>query len=154
LTVGRYAIRGFNSRRFYWDDAVHLFALLVLIVHGVTNQLSLDSKAAITTATKQKPKPSQATLLGLYEHNQSLSTVNNCFLYLVFWIVKFSFLMFYRLLFQTSAPFRKAWWVVAAFSFLTFWVPIGGVLATCAGASTVADYRECCRLAETSSREG
>ena len=140
LTVGRYAIRVYNSRRFYWDDLVHLFALAVLITHGVTNELSLNSKAAIANAAKAKPKPSQAQLLGLYEHNQRLSTVNNCFLYLVFWLVKLSFLLFYRLLFQSSAKFKKVWWAVLAFTFLTFWVPIAGVLSTCAGADTVAAY--------------
>ena len=142
LTVGRYAIRLYNSRRFYWDDLAHLSALLILIIHGVTNEWSLDSKAQITDATNAKPKPSQAELYGLYEHNQRLSTVNNCFLYLVFWLVKLSFLLFYRQLFQSSAVFKKVWWAVFAITVLTFWIPIGGVLATCAGADTVAAYSE------------
>lgn len=143
LTVGRYTIRYVNSRRFFWDDLVHLFALVVLIVHGGTNQLSLNSKATIANAVASKPRPSQSYLLGLYEHNQRLSSVNNCFLYLVFWIVKLSFLMLYRFLFQASRPFKKAWWVVLAFTVLTFWIPIAGVLSTCAGANTVAEYKIC-----------
>ena len=134
---------------------MHLLAFVVLITHGATNQLSLDSKAAITVATAAKPKPSQAQLIGLYEHNQALSTVNNCFLYLVFWLVKLSFLLFYRLLFQASATFKKVWWGVLAFTLLTFWVPIAGVLSTCAGANTVDAYSKssicgspCCRDTE------
>ncbi len=119
---------------------MHLFALAVLITHGATNQLSLNSKAAIANAAKTNPKPSQAELIGLYEHNYSISTVNNCFLYLVFWLVKLSFLLFYRFLFQSSATFKKVWWAVLAFTLLTFWVPIAGVLSTCAGADTVAAY--------------
>lgn len=119
---------------------MHLFALVVLITHGATNERSLNSKAAIADATKAVPKPSQAELIGLYEHNQRLSTVNNCFLYLVFWLVKLSFLMFYRLLFQSSATFKKVWWAVLTFTLLTFWVPIAGVLSTCAGADSVAAY--------------
>lgn len=69
-----------------------------------------------------------------------ISTVNNCFLYLVFWLVKLSFLLFYRFLFQSSATFKKVWWAVLAFTLLTFWVPIAGVLSTCAGADSVAAY--------------
>ncbi len=121
---------------------MHFFALVVLIAHGGTNQLSLNSKAAIAKAADSKPQPSQSYLLGLYEHNQRLSSVNNCFLYLVFWIVKLSFLILYRFLFQSSRLFKKAWWVVLAFTILTFWIPIAGVLSTCAGADTVADYSQ------------
>lgn len=127
-------------RRFYWDDLAHFFALVILIIHGGTNQLSLNSKTAITAAKTATPKLSQDQLLGLYENNYRLSSVNNCFLYLVFWLVKLSFLLFYRFLFRTSAPFKKVWWGVLAFTLLTFWVPIAGVLSTCAGARTVADY--------------
>ena len=140
LTIGRYAIRGYTSRRFYWDDLIHLFALLVLITHGVTDELSLKSKAAIANAAKAKPKPSQDELLHMYQHNQRLSTVNNCFLYLVFWIVKLSFLAFYHMLFKSSERFRKAWWGVLVFVLLTLWIPLAGVLSTCAGANTVAAY--------------
>ena len=122
---------------------MHLFALVVLIAHGGTNQLSLNSKAAITNAVSSEPPPRQSYLLGLYEHNRRLSSVNNCFLYLVFWIVKLSFLMLYRFLFQSSRPFKRAWWAVLAFTVLTFWIPIAGVLSTCAGAHTVADYSRC-----------
>ena len=113
---------------------------MILIIHGVTNEWSLDSKAQIADAATAKPKPSEAELLGLYQHNQTLSTVNNCFLYLVFWLVKLSFLLFYYQLFQTSATFKKVWWGVFAITLLTFWIPIGGVLATCAGADTVTAY--------------
>lgn len=140
LTLGRYIIRYFNSRRLYWDDAVHLFALVILVTHGATNELTLDSKARLRDAMKSTPSPSESHLLGLHEYNHRLSTVNNCFLYLVFWIVKASFLLFYRLLFQTSAAFKKGWWGVTAFTFLTFWIPIAGVLTTCAGAHSVAKY--------------
>lgn len=126
-----------------WDDLVHLSALMVLIAHGGTNQLSLNSKATIAKAADSSPRPSQSFLLELYEHNQRLNSVNNCFLYLVFWLVKLSFLMLYRFLFQSSRSFKKAWWVVLAFTIVTFWIPIAGVLSTCAGADTVAEYSQC-----------
>ena len=37
------------------------------------------------------------------------------------YLVKFSFLMLWRSLFGISDGFRRAWWVVAGFTFLTFW---------------------------------
>lgn len=140
LSAGRYAIRGYNSRRLYWDDLAHLLALLVLISHGVTNQFSLDAKAAIAQANTEHPKPSEAHILDLYVHNQRISTVNNCFLYSIFWIVKISFLLLYRVLFKTSAAFRKAWWIILGATLLLYWVPIAGVLATCANAQTIVGY--------------
>lgn len=61
-----------------------MFALVILITHGTTMELSLGLKARVADAVKANPKPSQSYLLELYEHNQRLSTVYNCFLYLVF----------------------------------------------------------------------
>ena len=139
LTAGRYAIRAFNTRRLYWDDLAHLVALLVLISHGVTNEITSNAKVQLAHATATKGE-SQTKLLNLYYHVRYLNTVNNCLLYLVFWVVKVSFLLFYRFLFVTSAPFRKAWWAVMAFTLLTFWVPIAGVLVTCANANTTAEF--------------
>jgi len=143
LTLGRFAIRGYKSRRLYSDDYVHLLALLVLITHGVTNQLTGDAKDQLSTATAKGSKVSQDHLLAMYNHVQSLNSVNNCFLYLVFWLVKISFLLFYHQLFKTNPLFKKVWWGVLWFTLLTFWVPIAGVLATCAGAQSIADYHAC-----------
>lgn len=140
LTIGRFAIRGYNSRRLYWDDLVHLLALLVLIAHGATNQVTNDAKIQLALIKGSVPMPSQAELLSLYQRVARLNAVNNCFLYLVFWVVKLSFLLFYYRLFKISTLFKKMWWAVLAFTLLTFWIPIAGVLATCANAHTVADY--------------
>jgi len=110
LTLGRFAIRGYNSRRLYWDDLAHLAAFLVLLSHSVTNEATLNAEhsLAILKATKTTP---QAELLRSYQHSHYLNTIN-------------------------------IWWAVLAFTLVTFWVPIAGVLATCAHAKTVADYSE------------
>ena len=144
LTLGRYAIRWYNSRRLYLDDLAHLLAFLVLVAHGVTNQLSLTSKSDLAQATAKNasPKRSPDDILGMYQHNQMLNTVNNCFLYLVFWIVKVAFLLFYYQIFSISTGFKKAWWAVFIFTVLTVWIPLGGVLVTCTHATSIADYSE------------
>ena len=138
LTVGRYAIRGYNSRRLYWDDLAHLVAFLVLVSHSATNEVTLNAKAERDNLKSTKAPAPQ--LLHSYQHVRYLNTINNCLLYLVFWAVKVAFLLFYHQLFRTSILFRKMWWAVMAFTLLTFWVPIAGVLATCSNARTLADY--------------
>ncbi|MCJ1282711.1 hypothetical protein MMC26_002036 [Xylographa opegraphella] len=148
FTVARYAIRGYITRWSFtkWsllDDIFHLLAFIVLIAHGVTNGIANDAKAQLKVLLSAEPKTSEAVLLAFYHHLYQLNSVNNCFLYSVFWLVKFSFLMFYRHLFDISTTFRKAWWFVLGLTVVTFWVPIGGVLATCAQASTIPEYTEC-----------
>ena len=141
LSIGRYAIRWFNARKFHWDDLAHFVALLVLIAHGVTNEITNNAKGNLAKANAMKGED-QNDLLHLYYHVRYLNTVNNCFLYLVFWVVKVAFLLFYRFLFETSAPFRRAWLVVTAFVLLTFWVPIAGILATCANVNDLPGFSE------------
>ncbi|MCJ1242094.1 hypothetical protein MMC14_010101, partial [Varicellaria rhodocarpa] len=67
LTGGRFAIRGYYSRRFFWDDLVYLIALIVLIAHGATNQITNDAKVQLALAAATKGKP-QAKLLNMYYH--------------------------------------------------------------------------------------
>lgn len=145
LTLGRYAIRAYNSRRLYWDDLAHLVAFLLLVSHSATNEVTLTAKAELATLKAAKGKTPPAVLLHSYQHVHYLNTINNCLLYMVFWAVKVSLLLFYHQLFRTSITFRRVWWAVLAFTLLTFWVPIAGVLATCSNAKTIADYSELTR---------
>ena len=110
----------------------------MLVSHSATNEVTLNAKADL--ANLKSVKVPQAQLLRSYQHVHYLNTINNCLLYLVFWLVKVAFLLFYHQLFRTSMLFRKMWWAVLVFTLLTFWVPIAGVLATCSKAKTVADY--------------
>ncbi len=140
LTIGRFAIRGYNSRRLYWDDLTHLLAFVALVVHGALLLVHKKVNAAIGLAHKENA--STSVLLGMYQSREQLSTANDCLLYSVFWLIKIGFLLFYYRLFSTSTTFRKAWWVVLAFTILTFWVPIGGVIHICGEPHTLAEYGE------------
>ncbi|MCJ1477740.1 hypothetical protein MMC13_006413 [Lambiella insularis] len=147
LTAGRYTIRYFFTQLVVnkWtlaDDGFHLASLIALIIFDATNQTHNSAKLNLD-ASSANPATPQADILSGYYNLLALSRANNCFLYLVFWLVKFSFLLFYRSLFDVSSKFRKAWWVVLAYTFLSFWGPLGGVLATCAGASSVLDFVSC-----------
>jgi hypothetical protein len=143
LTVGRYLIRGFSSRRFHWDDAVHLVAFLLLVIHGATNQLTSAAKTQLAFDEKPSSQTSDDALLAQFHYVYQLNSANNVFLYLVFWVVKVAFLMFYRMLFGTSQRFMKVWWTVLALTVITYFVPFGGVVATCFGQTTVAGYKLC-----------
>jgi len=138
LTVGRFAIRGYHSKRLFWDDFVHFLALAILIVHGITDRLANDAKAQIAIAAKSKI--SEANLLDQYRHLRYVNTINNCFLHLIFWTVKVAFLLFYYQIFKVSPGFKKAWWGVLVFTCVTFWVPIAGVIATCYNANTIPEF--------------
>ena len=138
LTIGRYVIRYVFSQRLYWDDLAHFVALATLIAHGGTNQVTLNYKAEVAAAVKAKVSSDQ--LLGMYEYLSNLNDANNCLLYLVFWEVKVSFLLFYRHLFHTNKRFNIVWWVVLVITVCLVWAPLGGVIATCAGQSTLAGY--------------
>lgn len=140
LTVGRYVIRRYSLGRWDWDDLAHLFAFLVLVVHGAMTQVKDDAKAKLALVLSGRIKASPAQQIDKYRHLSHLNTVKNCCLYLDFWLVKLSLLLFYRFLFKSSARFNKIWWLVLAFVLLSFWVPIAGVLATCSGARTLSDY--------------
>ena len=54
---------------------------------------------------------------------------------LLFWIIiyliKFAFLLFYRFLFGISKPFMRAWWATSAFTAVTFLVCFISVFWAC-----------------------
>ena len=143
LTLGRYAIRWWQSRRFHADDAVHLLAYAILVVHGGTNQVTATAKSQLAIDEKAASHISQDALLAQYKYTNQVGTVNNVFLYLVFWTVKIAFLLFYRLLFKAARTFNRVWWGVLGFTVVTYFIPFAGVLATCAGADTVAAWQLC-----------
>lgn len=148
FTLARFSIRGYMTRWSFtlWsllDDIFHLLAMVFLIVHGFTNVNAINAKAELAVLLAAKPPTAAGDLVSYYRHSRAVNTTSNFFLYTTFWLVKFSFLMFYRHLFDISTAFRKAWWVVLAFTFVTWWVPLGGIFGNCSGASTVADYSKC-----------
>ncbi|MCJ1475159.1 hypothetical protein MMC13_003819 [Lambiella insularis] len=148
FTIARFSIRGLMTRWSFtkWsllDDVFHLLSMVSLIVHGFMNINAINGRAQLAVLLAAKPPTSADDLVAFYHHLWGVNTTSNFFLYSTFWLVKFSFLMFYRHLFDISTAFRRAWWVVLAFTFVTLWVPLGGLFGVCAGATTVADFTYC-----------
>ena len=59
------------------------------------------------------------------------------------YLVKASFLALCWYVFSPSASFRKAWWVVAIYTFLTFWPVFLSELWQCGSPSQYADVQAC-----------
>ena len=111
FSIGRYAIRYSIRKSFYWDDLFHGVATLALIAYI---PLQEGDKLAISQLEEWLVYMSQVLvfILGL-------------------WSVKFSFLFFLRLIFWVNRAFMTAWYVVAATTFLLFWIPVGLALPRC-----------------------
>lgn len=107
--MGRYVIRRYSLGRWSWDDLAHLFAFLVLVAHGVTEHYTTEAKQPNRRHKAGKIKLSEAQQLANFQHLSRLNRLNNCFLHLCFWLVKLTFLLFYRFLFKTSSAFKKVW---------------------------------------------
>ena len=117
LTAGRYAIRLQDSRKLQWDDAIQGLALAVLIAYCATYathyQLYYDVEYY---AAGTGPSPSTSDIIVYFKTEVAVTML----FWVIVYLVKFAFLMLYRTIFWINPLFRKAWWVVAAFTGLTF----------------------------------
>ena len=132
LTTGRFLIRYKIIGRYHWDDATHLLALLLLIAHSalLTYGISLDYRVARYINGSRSEKSSSS----LYTR---VTFTKYIVLWCCLWSVKVTFLLFYRLLFQSSKQFILAWWCVLGLVVATFWICIAAVLTACGTASNL-----------------
>ena len=128
LTAGRYAIRLRTVKKLQADDYVHGVALLVLIgyISTYTVMFPLNYSIEFWVAGRGE-EPSARDLKRYFRLEIAVS--------LLFWIVitlvKFAFLLFYRLIFGVSRPFMRAWWAVTVFTMITFLICFLSVLWAC-----------------------
>lgn len=104
-------------KTFGWDDFLHIFACLILIVYGAVYNASFPG-AFNAVAFVQGTRPD----LTYHEWDRyfRFEVAVSLLFWIVIYAVKFSFLMFYRDLFQVSTAFMRFWWVVVAFTLVTF----------------------------------
>lgn len=120
-------LRGFIIKRWYWDDLFHGITLLLLLTELIAFTAGLPLIEAVLDPN------SNESLEDRYVPYQRLNIAVTVIGFTGFWTTKLSFLFFYRLLFKCQQTFMRAWWVVMAFTILTYWVTIGGILAQCDG---------------------
>ena len=106
----------------------HGCALIALFAFGAlyTKLFPLSTSLALF-AKKSGPEPSISDLKRFYH----ILLATEFMFWIVIYLVKFSFLLFYRTIFGISATFIRFWWAVFAFTFLTFWACFATVFWTC-----------------------
>ena len=128
LTVGRYAIRLKTIKTFQADDYVHGLALVVLIgyISTYTAMFPLNYSVEFWVAGLGE-QPSDSDLTRYFHLEIAVSLL----FWVVIYLVKFVFLLFYRLLFGISKGFMCAWWIVSAFTVVTFLINFISVFWAC-----------------------
>ena len=132
LTIGRYAIRIRMLKGLRWDDLFHGLAVIALIAYLVVYTFEIpEAHSASLHVEGVDPDPSTAEVEYLFR----LKVASTILLWVVFYLIKLSFLMFYRQIFEISTSFRRAWWAVIAFTLLTFLIGFLAIFWMC-GAPT------------------
>ena len=132
LSVGRYIIRHKTRKRFFLDDLLHLFAVIFLIITAIEFQLSLPNAYRVVAIREGRmKKPPADELESIFKHYLRLQTAISITFWVTLWFVKFTFMIFYRVLFDVSARFIRAWWAVLIFTFVAFWVAFAGTVTAC-----------------------
>lgn len=96
---------------------MHGVALVVLIgyVSTYTAMFPLNYSVEFWVAGSGE-QPSDSDLRRYFHLEIAVSLL----FWVVIYLVKFVFLLFYRLLFGVSKAFMRAWWIVCAFTVVTF----------------------------------
>ena len=142
LTVGRYLIRAVVFKKVWLDDYTHGIALLALLGFSISVQSYVNHvKHELAIKAGKEPMPADYAEYVLHAHQ--FQTALSIFAWISLWSVKFTFLLFYRMIFEVSERFVKAWWIVAVFTFGTFWIPIAGVLTACGHAYDLYNAEAC-----------
>lgn len=139
LSTGRFAIRYVIASRFYWDDASHLLSVVLLVALAGAYTVGFPHYARIARISrKQEPAP---PLTDPFYHNYlQTRTVVTLLVIMVLWTVKATFLILYRLLFEVSRTFIRAWWAAVAFVFASFWVCIASTFTLCGSARDLYNF--------------
>ena len=123
LTAGRFAIRYRTMHKLQLDDALHGLAALFLIAHITTFTIAFPlicslaySLVHIELGVDDAKPPSASDI----NRSNRLGVAVTVTLWFTIYLVKFSFLAFYRKLFGVFREFMIAWWIVLAFTVATF----------------------------------
>lgn len=126
LTLGRFYIR-WRSSGLGWDDLFNGLALLCLIGFAAD------------------PDASDPTTPALWE----TVLASDLLIWAILWLVKASFLALCWTIFKVSPSFRKAWWIVTVYTFVTFWPCFLAVLWQCGDPLKYNDPQTCLAFQNT-----
>lgn len=124
-TSGRLFIRYRQFGRFQADDVFNGLALLAFISYTTIDQLYMYSNSI-----------DEAFLL-------KLQLATNMLLWATLYLVKASFLALIWTIFKISARFKTAWWIVAVYTFSSFWPVFLSELWQCGNPSAYDSAQSC-----------
>lgn len=138
LSVLRYFIRSGSPKKFMWDDLTHLLALGTFVASVALYQTVFRDGYYIQGLQRELiPLPSQELYGDLYIRFQHRALAITILSFTTLWLVKATFLLFYRQIFWIDGPFRKGWWAVTFFIIVTYWATLAGVLIRCGSVENV-----------------
>ena len=117
LTAGRFIIRYRTLRKLQLDDALHGLAALVLVAYVVTYTISFPSLYPFLHQGPEAVEPPPDIELDRFFHRAIAISAT---FWVTIYLIKFSFLVFYRTLFGILSSFMVAWWIVFVFTIVTF----------------------------------
>ena len=130
FVIARIAVRLNVFRRLWADDALTLFAWLLLLVNTILWQTGKDAlyqNIAVSTG-KALPPPTFPRDTEVYLRKTVAIIV---FFYSGLWSVKFAFLLFFRRLGQNVKNQKVIWWVVLVVTASTYFACLGTIEYHC-----------------------
>lgn len=114
FTAGRLFIRCRFTKKIHWDDAVHVLAMLCMIIQSAiySGGQSLEESVQAHLAKQTHVVPNLRLFL-------QLNIASTIITFTCYWAVKLSIMLFYRTLFWVYETFMKAWWIVLSFVIAT-----------------------------------
>ncbi|KUJ22168.1 uncharacterized protein LY89DRAFT_553505, partial [Mollisia scopiformis] len=145
FTAIRLYIRGSVTKKFHWDDAVHILAMVCMIIQSAiySGGRSLEKSVESYLAKETLVAPNFTLFL-------RLNIASTVITFTCYWAVKLSIMLFYRMLFWVYDTFMKAWWTVLCFTFATYWVVIATALVQCDGNGLELTSIAACSSAQSS----
>jgi len=142
LTAGRYYIRKRIIGSFDWDDLTHGLAVIVLIGYISTyyTGFNRDYVVEFWSASGGTQEPPSDSVLKAYFRGIVGATMQ---FWVCIYLIKLSFLLFYRKIFGVNRNFMRAWWIVAIFQFITFWACFLAPLWSCVSPSQLFVVKVC-----------
>ena len=119
-TFGRLLLRFTKTKKLVWDDIFNLAALVALIGFVATYQAFFPKDYEHELYTLGLSDTAPVSEDPTFEIKLSLANI--ILFWMVIFLVKASFLALYWSLSKVSSSFRKAWWAVVTYTFVTFWV--------------------------------
>ena len=134
MVFGRCRIRYKQAGKLSCDDYLNLAAAIILLCSAIIYQVAISVGGQIGLSV---PTTAQLKLMG------TVQLVDNMVWWAIVFLVKASFLATYWNLFKISKAFRVAWWIVVAYTSITFLALFLAPLWLCGNPSNATDLNVC-----------